>query len=198
MWKTVPVEAVRAPETGTGDSRLRTVVGGWMFDDGKMRVHLQRNGALRGVWRCENGAWRRLSGAIYLRVEGEKAYDQASDVEPVALLSREGDGTLRLSFDGVLRNLRRTGKMPNGTSYHTAYTLGGMSGAVIETSFRTDAAGKGTGTVLLMEDLSDGITPSIIGTATPERLVQGPAAKLKWAGDSGTVGGAAFLFPFEM
>ena len=133
-WKTVPLEEVRAPETGTGDPRLRTVVGGWMFDDGKLRVHLQRNGALRGVWRCENGEWRKLSDAIYMKAEGEKTYDQASDVESVVKFMRDGDGVLRLSFDGALRNIRRSGKMPNGKTYRTAYSIGGAAGAVVEMS----------------------------------------------------------------
>lgn len=83
----------------------------------------------------ENGTWRRLSGAIYLKAEGEKPYDQISDVEPIAALSREADGTLKLSFDGVLRNIRRTGKMPHGTSYHTSYTIGRTARVVVETSF---------------------------------------------------------------
>jgi hypothetical protein len=194
-WKTVPAEEIRAPEAGTGDRRLRTVVGGWMFDDGKLRVHLQRNGALRGVWRRENDAWRRLSGAVYLKARGEKTYDQASDVEPIATLSRDVDGSLRLSFDGVLRNIRRTGKMPDGTSYHTVCTLDGNTGAVIETSFKTDAASKGAETVLTMEALDDGVKQTITGENTPERLVRGGAVELKWAGRPGVCGGAVFLFP---
>lgn len=193
-WTTVPATAVRAPEVGTGDSRLRMVVGGWMFDDGKLRVHLQRNGALRGVWRRENNAWRRLSGSIYLKAEGEKTYDQASDVEPIATLSREDDGTLRLLFDGVLRNIRRTGKMPHGTSYHTAYTLGGTAGVVIETSFKVDAAGKGSETVLTMDGLDDGVKTTISRETTPERFVHGTAADLKWIGGPGATGGATFIF----
>ena len=193
-WMTVPATAVRAPEVGTGDTRLRMVVGGWMFDDGKLRVHLQRNGALRGVWRRENNAWRRLSGSIYLKAEGEKTYDQASDVEPIATLSREDDGTLRLSFDGVLRNIRRTGKMPHGTSYHTAYTLGGTAGVVIETSFKVDAAGKGSETVLTMDGLDDGVKTTISRETTPERFVHGTAADLKWIGGPGATGGATFIF----
>ena len=192
-WKTVPVEAVRAPEVETGDSRLRTVVGGWMFEDEKLRVHFQRNGALRGVWRREKGGWRRLSGAIYLKAEGEKTYDQASDVESIVSFSRAHDGTLKLSFEGVLRNLRRAGKMPNGTSYHTTYTLGGMVGAVIETSFKVDAAGKGAATILEMESLDKGVKPTILGTATPKPRTQEAVEELKWSG--GLDGGATFLFP---
>ena len=163
-----------------------------MFDDGKMRVHLQRNGALRGVWRCENGTWRRLSGAIYLRAEGEKAYDQASDVESIVSFSRADDGALKLSFNGVLRNLRRTGKMPNGTSYHTVYTLGGTAGAVIETSFKADVSGKGPTTILAMEGLDKGVKPTILGEAKPKPLTQEAAEELKWSG--GLDGGAIFYF----
>ena len=191
-WKTVPAEAVRAPETGTGDPRLRTVVGGWMFDDGALRVHLQRNGALRGVWRREAGGWRRLSGAVYFKTEGDRLYDQASDVESVARFSRDGDGTLRLSFDGELRNPMRFGKMANGTSYRTIYSLGGGAGGVVETSFKAKAAGKGSATVLVTEGLADGVTPEVCGDGVPAGAAQGADAEIRWGGSTG---GAAFSFP---
>ena len=206
-WRKVPAEAVRAPETGTGDPRLKTVVGGWEFDDGTLRVRLQRNGALRGVWRREDGEWRTLSGAIYLSAKApiwkysdEKAgptadYDQASDVEPFVKLSKDSDGSLTLSFKGVLRNINRSGKMANGTSYCTVYSLGGATGASLDTSFKTDAASKATATFLTVEELSDDVASTADGNAKPMKPEQGIAAGFTWEDGPGTAGRVAFSFP---
>ena len=165
-WRTVPAPEVRPPEVGTGDPRLLTVVGGWLFDDGLFRVHIQRNGAVRGVWRREDGAWRKLSGAICVKAEGETTYDQGSDVEPVATLRRLGDGTILLSFEGEIRNIRRSGKMPHGTSYHTVCSVGGASGVVIETSFKADPA--------------SGVSTTVDCEVKPEREIKGDAEVMTW------------------
>lgn len=206
-WRTVPAEAVRAPENGTGDSRLKTVVGGWEFDDGTLRVRLQRNGALRGVWRRDGGEWKKLSGAIYLSAKappwkysdakaGSTAdYDQASDVEPFAKLSRNQDGSLTLSIEGVLRNINRSGKMANGTSYRTVYSLGGAAGASLDTSFKTDAASKAIATFLNIQELSDEVAFTADGNAKPVKSEQGFSAGFKWEDGPGTAGRATFSFP---
>ena len=206
-WRSVPAEAIRAPETGTGDPHLKTVVGGWEFDDGKLRVRLQRNGALRGVWRREDGEWKKLSGAIYLSTKApiwkysdDKAgstvdYDQASDVEPFAKLSKNRDGSLALSFEGVLRNINRSGKMAGGTSYRTVYSLGGAAGASLDTSFKTDADSKAIATFLTVEELSDEVASTADGNAKPVKPEQGVPAGLKWEGGPGTAGRATFSFP---
>lgn len=206
-WAKVPASAVRAPETGTGDLRLRTVVGGWEYDDGRLLVRIQRNGAIRGVWRREGDEWKRLSGAIYLSADapvwkyssakaGSTAeYDQASDVEPFARLSKKVDGSLELSFSGVLRNKNRSGKMAGGTSYRTVCTLGGAEAFVLDTSFRTDPAGKATATVLKIDGLSDEITPVLEGDAEPVRTESGAASDLRWANGRESAGRAVLSFP---
>ena len=194
-WKVVPSSEVRVTETGTGDPRLRTVVGGWMFDDGLLRVHLQRNGALRGVWRREGGEWRKLCGTLYFKAEGEKTYDQASDVEPFATLLRDDDGTLRLSFEGEIRNLTRSGKMPHGTSYRTVYSLGGANGLVLETSFKTDPAAAKAETVLLVESASDDVEMATVGEVEPRRKKEGDCESITWDGAPGHSAGAIISFP---
>ena len=83
--------------------------------------------------------------------------------------------------------------MPNGTSYHTTYTLGGTAGTVIETSFKADAAVKDPATILAMEGLDKGVKPTILGEAKPKPLTQEAVEELKWSG--GLDGGATFLFP---
>ena len=118
------------------------------------------------IWRREDGAWRKLSGAICLKAEGETTYDQGSDVEPVATLRRRGDGTIILSFEGEIRNIRRSGKMPHGTSYRTVCSVGGGGGFVLETSFKADPA--------------SGVSTTVDCEVKPEREIKGDAEVMTW------------------
>ena len=137
-------EALPSRAAATGDPRLTPLPGGWQFEEGGLRVHVQRNGALRGLWKKDaKGAWRSVlwSADIYTDVgygytwdrdSKSKKFEQSSDVEAYASFAREADGTLVLSFEGVLRNEQRFLKMRQPVAFRTVYRFGGDSFTLTE------------------------------------------------------------------
>ena len=92
----------------TGDSRLRSDFCGWVFEDGGLKVRINRHGVLMGVWRDS----RKLCGRVELCAEkGEgwrrKVVRQGWDADTELAFSRDADGGLRLRFTGQTRHSSR-------------------------------------------------------------------------------------------
>ena len=134
----VPValrEEPRIPEgLGTGDERLKTVAGGWMFETGALRVRLRRTGSVAGVWRRDaRGEWKETirEACIYTDqgfVEKGDAnertrYSSRDEIEAEKTFLRDADGTLRLSFTGFLRDARRFGQLRNRIGFTVTYVF---------------------------------------------------------------------------
>lgn len=120
----------RPEPAGTGDSRLTAIAGGWLFDNGAIRLRIASNGSLAGWWTREaDGSWRpRLSD---LRVDLESGYagggrqfTSAREMEAFSTLEKRPDGTLELRFFGRPRGRHFYDILaPNMLNYMTAYTL---------------------------------------------------------------------------
>ena len=126
-----PSSVALAPrDAGTGDPRLRPAMGGWLYEDGAMRLRIRRTGAVAGMWRKgTDGSWcevLRSFGARGGKPDAPKtprqvwggrdpdAKDQAFSPSPYARFVRDSDGTLRLFFDGgTVRGIEQNaGDMP--------------------------------------------------------------------------------------
>ncbi len=111
---------------GTGDRRLTVVPGGWLFDNGRIRLQIQRNGSLVDYSRKEpDGTWTRmLTASLYTdKGYGDKRYAQESEVETEMRFSRDVKGVLTLRFAGHLRNDYRFAKMRQPIAFVTTYRL---------------------------------------------------------------------------
>ena len=109
-------DALAFREIGTDDPRLKVVSGGWLYDDGSLRVRFYNSGAIAGVWtRTKDGSWRReiASGGwrgtktakhtptLGWRLRDEEVAEQAYDVYGTTVFRHRDDGSLVLEFSDV-------------------------------------------------------------------------------------------------
>lgn len=133
-------DALAPRDPGTGDERLQYIAGGWIYDDGTLKVRLRRSGTIAGIWRkTAAGEWRRVLNAMeprYRRTPGTEVkrhwfgrdrdeYNLAFDPYACVHFTRHGDGSLELLFrDGHLRPFEKNnGKanVPSQFQVDTAY-----------------------------------------------------------------------------
>lgn len=111
-----PFKGLKFPED---DYAVRMIAGGWRFERNGLRVEIGRNGALRGVWKKVDGAYREIvgSGGWHASVldggdvpkDGPnpeavcKEFLQAEEFECNQRILDDGSGRIVLEFDkGVL------------------------------------------------------------------------------------------------
>lgn len=177
-------EALKKRDPGTGDSRLTPAMGGWLYDDGRLRVKIRRTGAIAGIWRKgDDGMWREMLRNFGARGRNPNAPDpprqewggrdpdareQAFSPTPYARFKRDSDGAMRLFFDGgYVRGIERNaGGMPKPISTRTWFTLDGAGAGEfgLDVVFSSDRYGKEDWTVEVIADFPDGIAPDTILT----------------------------------
>ncbi len=109
-------DALASRGPGTGDERLQYIAGGWLYDDGALRVRLRRSGTVAGIWRRgAGGSWRRVLDAMdihYRRTvdpnvkrqwygRDRDEYSLAFDPYARVRFARSEDGSLDLLFRGA-------------------------------------------------------------------------------------------------
>ena len=114
--------------TGSGDTRFTEAGGGWLFENAHYRAQISRNGALTGLWRPQDGTWRKIAGVGGLYTDHgfskeDKRYAQENDVEASARIEKVGDG-VRLQFCGEMRGFYRFDKMGCPIRFYTSFTFG--------------------------------------------------------------------------
>ena len=163
MTEIPPEEALAPAGPGTGDDRLAYIAGGWLWDDGSVRVRFRRNGALVGVWKKdEGGPWRKtlesLSvwgrdnvGPVYIGWDGvdSAVWSQENDPYCRMTLTRTDDGAVHLSFrDGRIRNHSKYTMPPHmRVDYRADYVCGFLKGGFAgEVAFTANSPwGQGAG-----------------------------------------------------
>jgi len=116
--------------SGTGDARLFPIAGGWLFDNGSIRMRIGATGALAGWWKkSPDGSWVQLLSDAQLVMESgytdaSERYATENDAEAFSLFHKETDGSLTLRFFGRPRGNTFFDKLaPNLLNYAIAYTL---------------------------------------------------------------------------
>jgi len=135
-------EALAFRDPGTGDPRLVPVVGGWLYDDGELRLRMRRTGSIAGVWtRSSDGGWERRLESFGMEArdgtaplkprshwDGRDPDVKAQDFSPAtqANFHRDPCGRIHLEFDsGRLRGVERNrGEMSKPLWMKTKYELG--------------------------------------------------------------------------
>ena len=147
----VSADATTARTDLTGDSRLTVVTGGWLWDDGDLRVRIRRTGAIDGVWRRTKDGWqRRLRISELLTTTGTggtkdcignatSVCRQRNDNDPKITFTRGADGMVVLTFDDVwLRgDSLGFGRMAVPIKLRETLTLGAKDGFGLSMSFTT-------------------------------------------------------------
>lgn len=138
--------AKAAADGGTGDPRLRQIAGGWVFEEGRLRIRFARNGAIVGVWRKDGGEWTEVvrdaqivSPCGWNWKHAPNGYEQRLDLEPDISFARTDDGTIECRFAGRLRGAGRTGKMQKPVRYKTTLRFKGDEGFDIAASCSAEA-----------------------------------------------------------
>jgi len=129
-------EVERRTDSFTGIPELTTVMAGWEWVSGDLKVRVQRNGCLRGVWRRSGGKWERivrnamvvtdtgLCGRDIFSGSGIRECKQDSEIDCPMSFWRDEDGTVHLEFGpGDLRPFGRGGKMSPPIWYRTRYAF---------------------------------------------------------------------------
>jgi len=115
---------------GTGDPRLTAVAGGWLFDNGKIRLRIGLSGSLAS-WeqRGANGQWQSLLTSMQIVLNsgytGEtQPLTSENDAETFSLFQKDQTGKMTLRFYGCPRGTAFYNKLaPNTVNYSFAYTL---------------------------------------------------------------------------
>ena len=156
----------------TGLSELTAVMSGWEWESGDLKVRVQRNGCLRGVWRRNGDSWERLVDNALVVTDtgvgrrdvfgnpGKRECKQSEEIDCPMSFWKDRDGTVHLDFGpGDLRPFGRNGKMASPIWYRAHYSF--RPG---ETSFRFESGVSverafevGEGEVALRVRLSPGI-----------------------------------------
>ena len=156
-------QADDSKDSFTGLPELTTVMAGWEWESGDLRVRIQRNGTLRGVWRREgpDAPWRRILSEASVETDtgigrramfggpGARECKQSLEFDCPMSFWRKPDGTIHLDFGpGDLRAYGRSAMMVSPIWFRTRYTLrpgadafGFESAVSVERDF---AAGEGT------------------------------------------------------
>lgn len=147
----------------TGIPELAAVMAGWEWESGNLRVRIQRNGTLRGVWRRDGpgATWRRILSEASIETDtgsgrramfggpGSRECKQSLEFDCPMSFWREADGTVHLDFGpGDLRQYGRSARMASPVWFRTRYTLRpGDDSFRLESALsaeRAFAAGEGT------------------------------------------------------
>ena len=126
----------KAPITGLPE--LTAVMAGWEWESGDLRVRIQRNGTLRGVWQREGQGepWCRILSEASVETDtgtgrramfggpGARECKQSLEFDCPMSFWREPDGTVHLDFGpGDLRAYGRSAMMVSPIWFRTRYTL---------------------------------------------------------------------------
>lgn len=130
-------EALAEREPGTGDPRLTPMSGGWLYESGDLRMRIRKNGAIVGMWKRQDGAWRPVARLVgfwsHTEKPGHKDWTrhdpeeraQENEFGVEVDFSRSSDGTLVLDFTGGrLRNFGKRRWAESSVSFKTTFTLG--------------------------------------------------------------------------
>jgi len=115
---------------GSGDPRLIPIAGGWLFDNGKIRLRIGATGSLISASRKNNsGKWTEVFHDFQPVIQGgyttkKRRFLAEYDVEAFSLFDRKEDGTLVLQFFGHPRGKEFFELLaPNTVDYAITYTL---------------------------------------------------------------------------
>lgn len=156
----------------TGIPELATVMAGWEWESGNLRVRIQRNGTLRGVWRRDgpDAPWRRILAEASIETDtgsgrramfggaGSRECKQSLEFDCPMSFWREPDGTVHLDFGpGDLRQYGRSAMMVSPVWFRTRYTLRpGDDSFRLESAVSAERAfAAGEGTLALRMDFDD-------------------------------------------
>lgn len=131
-------EAFARREPSSGDARLRFTAGGWMYDDGSIRVRFSNSGAILSAWTKANDSWRRelgycgwygLKTADFISALGwgareQKVALQSYDCYGRTLLSHDATGNLVLEFSDVMPAMFGRQYLSQALSCRARYVLG--------------------------------------------------------------------------
>ena len=118
-----------AAETVSGDCRLHRIAGGWLYDNGKIRLRIANSGTLVGFWTKKNGKWQLKLEHLAITMRGgygpgHKTYTSANEMEGMGYFEKQDDGSLLLRFYGRPRGGHFYDILKPGTvEYYMAYTL---------------------------------------------------------------------------
>lgn len=116
-------------ETLSGDPRLKRIAGGWLFDNGKLRLRIASNGSLTQAWQLKNTVWQSCIQNLQLELNSgyigsRTPYSSANEIEAFQLFEKQPDGSLLLRFFGRPRGGSYYQILPpNALNYVIAYTL---------------------------------------------------------------------------
>lgn len=168
------------PKSGdslTGIPELTTVMSGWEWQSGDLKVRVQRNGCLRGVWKREGRQWRRKirSGYVYTNTgigrknlfggRGAAECKQSEEIDCPVKIWRDEKDNVHLKFgEGDLRAYGRSGKMKTPIWYSMHYVFTPESPCfVVECAMRVERSfAVGEGELSLRVYPSDGSCSSEI------------------------------------
>ncbi len=123
-------ELLDSIETASGDKRLFRIAGGWIFDNGKIRLRISSNGNLVEAWKKENGTEISILKDFKLEMRGgyigdNQYFTSTYELETYMLFDRQADGTVKLQFFGRPRGHHYYQILaPNVFNYFAVYTLG--------------------------------------------------------------------------
>lgn len=175
-------EALAPRDAGTGDPRLRPAMGGWQYEDDKIRIRIRRTGGVAGMWHKDpDGVWKEVLRSFGVR--GRKpdapntprqawhgrdpdAKEQAFSPSPFARFRRASDGTLTLFFDGgEVRGIEQNSRgMPKPIRTETRFTFDRADDSIgFEQLFACDGPyGKDDWTVEMRAELPDGVSSDAV------------------------------------
>ena len=143
-------EALRRRVPGTGDPRLKTVVGGWLWEDGNLQVRIARNGLVSGVRRKEDGVWKTVvKSAELMTTTGTGTRDCIGHTTGLCRQRFENDASIRLRRTpaggmaievekGWLRGPdRHSGRMNQPIVFRQTFSFGAPDGFALSTRFTT-------------------------------------------------------------
>lgn len=145
-WVDCRISTMKRPaaETSSGDSRLKHIAGGWIFDNGKIRLRIANNGSLTEFRKKKNGKWVTEMENVAVNLKGgfipsHKTYTSANEMEGLGYMEKAADGTLLLRFTGRPRGGHFYDILKPGTvEYFMAYTLNGSDSFALVSGVRTD------------------------------------------------------------
>lgn len=145
-------EAFASREPATDDDRLRPISGGWVYDDGKLKVRFSNSGMVVGAWRRRtDGSWSAELGhcgwrgtktmdyrpTLGWRLHDENVSEQSYDCYARQVFRRGADGSLILEFSDVRPALFGRPYLDPPTTANVSYVFRGGR-MEVETSFVTE------------------------------------------------------------
>lgn len=107
---------------------LRPDAGGWCYENEHYRLRLGRSGTITQLW-AKTPALRTIidRGDLYTDggfSGGRERFAASNEVEAASRIERDGQGNLRLRFEGRLRGFQRFDLLNPPVEYFAEYTLG--------------------------------------------------------------------------